>query len=121
MIGVGFGSWLLVTAAVPVRVNPEVLLGMIGPLAMASVTWILTERTFASAPERVMALFIKAFVGKMVFAALYVAVMLRAVGLRPIPFVASFTASFIVLLIMQVAFFRRLFERGARPPRAGSA
>ena len=118
MVGVSLGSWLAITQFAPGRINPEALLGMVGPLAAASVTWMATERTFASAPERVMALFVKAFAIKMAFFALYVAVMLRTLALRPLPFVASFTAYFIVLFVMQAAFFNRLFREGARAPRA---
>ena len=118
MAGVSLGSWLLITVEAPHGVNPEVLLGMLGPLAVASVTSIVTERTFAAAPERVLALFIRAFAGKMVFFALYVAVMLRALDLRPTLFVASFTAYFIALLVMQAVFLHRLFDRSARAPRS---
>jgi hypothetical protein len=117
MLGVSLGSWLLVTIAVPARVNPEVLLGMVGPLAAASVTWILTERKFASAPERVMALSIQAFGAKMLFFALYVALVLRTLNLRPLLFVGSFAAYFIVLLLIQAAGFARLYEDAARQSR----
>jgi hypothetical protein len=120
MFGVSLGSWLLATAAAPARINPEVLLGMVGPLAAASVTWIVTARTFAVAPERLMARFVAGFAGKMVFFALYVALMLRLLDLRPVLFVASFAAYFIVLLIMQAVCMHRLFERGAPPWRAPS-
>ena len=93
---------------------------MVGPLASASVTWILTERTFATAPARVMTLFVTAFMVKMAFFALYVAMMLRVLDLRPILFVASFTAYFILLLAMQAVFLRRLFARGAASSHASS-
>lgn len=118
MAGVSLGSWLLITVEAPHGVNPEVLLGMLGPLAIASVTWIVTERTFTAAPERVLALFIRAFAGKVVFFALYVAVMLRVFDLRPTLFVVSFTAYFIALFVMQTVFLHRLFNWSAQAPHS---
>lgn len=117
MVGVSLGSWLLITAGVRPGVNPEVLLGMLGPLAIASVTWIVTERTFTTAPERVLALFLRTFAAKMVIFALYVAVMLRALHLRPRLFVASFTGYFLVLFVIQAVYLHRLFDRSARAHR----
>ena len=108
MLGVSAASWLLVTAAARGSANPEVLLGMAGPLTSAVVTWLLVARTHASAPERVFPVLVKALAGKMVFFAAYVAVMLRALALRPTWFVVSFTAYFIGLYAMQALFLRRL-------------
>jgi hypothetical protein len=112
MIGASLLSWLAVTAASPRDVNPEILLGMAGPLASAAVTWVMTVRAQATAPAAVMAVMTKALVGKMLFFAVYVAVMLRVLLLRPNLFVASFTTYFIALFVMQALFMARLFGEG---------
>jgi hypothetical protein len=88
----------------------EVLLGMTGPLVVASGTWLLMERTYRRNPERLTSLMLKAFAGKMVFFAAYVAVAVRVLSLRPVPFVVSFTASFIAFHLIEALWLRRLFS-----------
>lgn len=88
----------------------EVLFGMAGPLAVAGGSWVLAERTWRRRPERLTAVMIAAFAGKMVFFAAYVALMLSVLSLRPIPFVASFTVSFIALHLAEALALRRLFR-----------
>ena len=108
MAGASVASWLLVTLLAPQPVNPEVLLGMLGPLAASLVTWVFVERVHAVAPERVMGVIMQAFAGKMLFFGLYVALMLRGLRLETAPFIASFTAYFIGLYAMQALFLQRL-------------
>ena len=91
------------------QLGPEVLSGMLGPLAMACLSWVLIERTYLQAPERLTALMMGAFGGKMVFFGAYVAVMLKLAGLRPVPFVASFTGYFIGLYLVEALLMRRMF------------
>ena len=55
---------------------------------------------------------IAAFAGKMVFFGAYVAVMLRRAGVRPVPFVASFTGYFIALYLIEALCLKRLFAGG---------
>lgn len=86
----------------------EILLGMIGPLAVASGTWVLMERTFRRRPERLTSLMVKAFAGKMVFFGVYVALMVSVLSLRPVPFMVTFTASFIALHLIEAFCLRRL-------------
>jgi hypothetical protein len=119
MVGASVLSWLAVTAASPGNVNPEVLLGMAGPLGSAVVTWIVTMRSRAVSPAAVMAVMMKALLAKMVFFGVYVAIMLRGLALRPNLFVASFTVYFIVLFLMQALFLSRLFDN--RTPAASRA
>jgi len=52
------------------------------------------------------------FVAKMLFFGAYVAVMLEVVGVRPVPFVVSFTAYFIALYLAEALLMRRLFAGG---------
>ena len=108
MVGASAVAWLLVTTVSRTPVNPEVLFGMLGPLAASVVSWALVERVHAVAPERVMTVLIAAFAGKMLFFGIYFVVMLRALELRPMPFVVSFTAFFIGLYAMQALFLQRL-------------
>jgi hypothetical protein len=89
----------------------EVLLGMRAPLAAATVSWVLTERVYERAPERLTGLMIGAFGVKMLFFGAYVAVMLEVAGLRPTPFIVSFTSYFIALYLTEALLMRRLFAK----------
>ena len=101
-------AWLVVVAVAP-ELNPEALLGMVGPLVSALATWIVVARTAAAAPARVTGVMVTGLAVKMVFFGVYVAGMLKGAGLRPVPFVVSFAASFIALHAMEAGFLRRLF------------
>jgi hypothetical protein len=109
-------GWMIAGAAAPALLvaaiagrAAEVLLGMLAPLAAATVSWVLIERTYAREPERVTGLMIGAFGAKMLFFGAYVAVMLRVMTLRPTPFVVSFTSYFIALYLVEAMLMRRLF------------
>jgi hypothetical protein len=108
LTGASVTSWLAVTAIAGDRLNPEALFGMLGPLAGTCVSWLSVERTHRSAPERVIGVMIVGFAIKLVFFALYVALMLRLMALRPVPFVGVFVTYFIVLNAMQALFLKRL-------------
>jgi hypothetical protein len=108
MAGMCAGAWVVVVAVAP-ELNPEVLLGMAGPLASALATWIVVARTAATAPAKTTGVMVLGLGVKMVFFGVYVAGMLRGAGLRPVPFVLSFAGSFIALHAMEAAFLRRLF------------
>ena len=112
MVGSSAISWLAATSLVGASVGVDVLLGMIGPLAIASGSWVLVERTFRRSPERVTSLMVAAFAGKMLFFGVYVAVVLKALSVRPVPFVASFTSYFIALHLAEALCLRRLFAGG---------
>jgi hypothetical protein len=86
-----------------------VLLGMIGPLAVAAGSWTLVQRTQVRAPARVPGLMIKLFAGKMVVVGGYVAAVVLFLPVRPVPFVASFTAQYALLHMMEAWYLRRLF------------
>ena len=108
MAGAAIGSWLVVTVIGGDRVNPETLFGMAGPLVAVCASWIATQRTHRSAPERVLAVMIVWFALKFVFFGLYVTVMLKLLSLRPVPFVVAFVSYFIALYAMQALFLKRL-------------
>jgi len=109
---VSLASALLAIAIAGRRSATEVLLGMLAPLAAASVSWVLTERTFRRDPQRLSGLMIYAFGAKMLFFGAYVAVMLNVVAVRPVPFVVSFTGYFIALYLTEALLMRRLFAGG---------
>ena len=90
----------------------EVLLGMLGPLAVAGGSWVLAERTYRRNPERLTAVMVAAFIGKMIFFGAYVVVVLAVLSLRPVPFVVSFTGCFIACHVIEALCLRRLFAGG---------
>jgi hypothetical protein len=108
MVAASVLSWLIVAGAAGARANPEALYGMLGPLAVAAVSSIVTERTVTSRPERLMGVMVTGLAIKAVFFGVYVAAMLRLMALRPVPFAVSFTAYFIALHVIEVVFMRRL-------------
>ena len=107
-------SWLVATAVLGTHIGAELFLGMIAPLGVAACTWLLIERTYRRHPERVTALMVTGFGAKMVFFGAYVVIVLKALSLRPIPFVASFTAYFIALHLTEAFCLRRLFAESMR-------
>src|SRR6266508_2173774 len=109
MVAGSVASWLIVAAIVGLRAGGDVLLGMLAPLVAATVSWILTERTWRRDPSRVTGLMLGAFGVKAVFFGAYVAVMIKGAGLRPVPFVAGFTGYFIALYLVEALLLRRMF------------
>jgi hypothetical protein len=109
MIAASVLSWLIVAGVAGARANPEVLYGMLGPLAVAAVSWTVTERTYTVSPERLTGVLVMGLALKAVVFGAYVVVMLRLLALRPVPFVLSFTSYFIALYAMEALFMRRLF------------
>jgi hypothetical protein len=92
----------------------EILLGMFGPLAETIASWVVAEQVYRRRPERLTAVMLTAFAGKLVFFGAYVAVMLMVLSLRPAPFMASFTAYFIALHLAEALALRRLFAESTR-------
>lgn len=121
MAGGSLAAWLAVSAVAAVwdvPVHPELFWGMLGPLVSAVVTWVVASRTFAADPARLTGVMIVGFGVKLLVFGIYVAVALRPLGLRPVPFMVSFTAFFIALHVLEARFLRRLFA-GAEAGRAG--
>jgi len=114
MVGLSGLSWLVAAALLDTQARIEVLDGMLGPLAMVIGSWVLMERAYRRNPERLTAVMVAAFAGKLVFFGAYVAVMLRVLSLRPRTFVASFTSYFIALYLIEALYLRRLFAGGPR-------
>lgn len=115
MVGVSLVSWLIVSRAAG-GANPEVFYGMLAPLVVAAVSWIVTERTYRAKPERLTGVMVQGLAIKAVCFGAYVVGMLRVVGLRPVPFVVSFTSYFIALHVTEALFMQRLFTSVAAAP-----
>ena len=110
MAGASIVSWLVASRVMGAEANPEVLYGMLAPLVVAVVSWVVVERTYRANPERLMRVMVEGLALKAVFFGAYVVGMLRVVGLRPVPFVVSFTSYFIALHVTEAVFLRRLFK-----------
>ena len=114
MAGASIGSWLLAAALFGAAASRDIMLGMLGPLVIACGTWALMERTYRTNPQGLTSLMIAAFAGKLMFFGAYVAVMIRAVSVQPVPFIASFTGYFIGLYLIEALLLKRLLA-GGRP------
>jgi hypothetical protein len=110
MAGASVASALAVGALVDPRARLAVLLGMLGPLLITTSSWVLIERTYRQQRQKLTNVMIAAFAFKLIFFGVYVGLMIRVVALRPLPFVASFTAYFVGLYLMEALYLRRLFR-----------
>jgi hypothetical protein len=112
VIGASVVSSAVVTAVAGAEFAGEIVAGMAGPLAMVAGSWMLAEWTYRRNPAGMTALMMAAFAVKMIVFGVYVAVMLKGVGLRPAPFAASFTGYFVALYFVQALALRRLTAGG---------
>jgi hypothetical protein len=111
------GSAVSCAAAITIAgaaMGRELVLGMLGPLIVVSMSWAVVEQTYRSRPDRVTSVMLRALAGKVVFFAAYVAMALSLLRVRPAPFVASFTAYFVALYFVEALCLRRLFAGGMR-------
>src|SRR5262245_2362434 len=115
MIGASVGSWLALSAAGAGPYNPELALGMAGPLVSAVATWVIVERTQRAAPERVTSVMIAGFLVKLLAFGGYVA-LVGALGLRLRPFVFSLAGFFIALHLVEARYLGRLFAAARSVP-----
>ena len=104
-------SWLVVRAAMGANAGPEVFYGMAGPLVVASLSWVATERTYTASPARLTGVMLGGWAIKAIFFGIYVTAMFRVLAVRPVPFALSFTGYFVALHVMEALFMRRLFAR----------
>jgi len=86
----------------------EVWLGMLAPLMVATATWILAERVHRESPERLTAVLISAFAGKLVFFGAYVGLAIAVLRVELVPFAASFAGYFISLHMIEALWLQRL-------------
>jgi len=102
-------SGVLVDGLTGRRFSRELWLGMVAPLAVVSLTWILTVRVYKANPARITSLMVGAFAGKLVFFGAYVVVAVAVLGLQPVPFAISLTGYFIALHLIEALLLKRLF------------
>lgn len=121
MAGVAIVAALIVIGAGAFLGRPDlarpVFGGLIGPLAAAVATWILTVRTSFRDPAGLTRMMVAAFFAKLVFFALYVVVMIKVADLPVQAFGLSFVAFFVGLYAIEAAFFARLFNGRALETR----
>ena len=117
MTGVGAAAWACWSVLAPEPVNPEIGLGLLGPLVGADVSWVLMVRASAVGGEHLMKTMMRLLGAKVLLFGVYTVVMLRVMDVRPALFVVSFAGFFIALHVMEAVFLRRLLTQGARPPR----
>lgn len=110
MVGPSVACWAIATVLFGRQTGATVFLGMIAPLVAAVVSWLSIERAHRRDPRSVTGILLAGFAGKMVFFGGYVVVVLRFLGVRPAPFVASFTAYFIGLYLVEALYLKRLFN-----------
>lgn len=110
MIGPSIGCWIIATAVFGRRGGVEIFLGMIAPLVVAVASWLSVELAHRRNPGSVTGVLMAGFAAKMVFFGGYVLVVLRVFGMRPLPFVASFTGYFIGLYLVEALYLKRLFS-----------
>ncbi len=110
MVAASGAVWLLVSATLADRANPEALWGIAGPLASAAASWVAYVRAHESAPERLTRVMITAFALKLMFFSVYVVATMRLLDLRPAPFVVSFASAFVALHAMEAFSLRRLIH-----------
>jgi hypothetical protein len=107
---IGIVSASAATAAMlAVRFGREVWLGMLAPLIVVCVTWVLIERVYKAHPERLTSMMMSAFAGKLVFFGAYVGMVIGVLGAKPAPFAASLTGYFIALHLVEALWLKRLF------------
>ncbi len=110
MAGASVASALVVGALVDPRARLAVLLGMVGPLLMATGSWVLTERTYRERPQAVMSVMIAAFAFKLVFLGAYVALMIRVVALGRFRLSRASLGILSGLYVMEALYLRHLFK-----------
>ena len=112
MIGPSLVCWLAATAVFGRRAGLEMLLGMLAPLVATAASWISIARAHRRNPQSVTGVLMAGFAAKMVFFGGYVLVVLRVFGVRAVPFfIASFTAYFIGLYLVEALYLKGLSSR----------
>jgi len=114
MVAVGLTGWAALAALGGAAVNPEATFGLAAPLVSVVCSWLVTARIHAVDPARVTGAMVVALGAKAILFAAYVVVMVRGIGVRPVPFALSFAGFFIALYAMEAYFLRQLFAGPGR-------
>jgi hypothetical protein len=105
------GTSLLATLLVGEAAGPAIVLGMLGPLLAVTISWVVIEREHRRNPAGVAALMVRAFVAKFLFFGAYAAIVVGAIGVNAVFFLASFTVYFIALYAVEAVLLQRLSAR----------
>jgi hypothetical protein len=114
MVAGSLAVWGIAFAVFGPVVARDVALGIAGPLVAVAATWILVVRAHRRNPAGVSQLMVAGFAGKMVFFGVYVVVVWTEAEPDPIPFIVSFTGSFLTLYGVEALLLDRLFRSGSR-------
>jgi len=114
MVAAGLTGWAAVGVLGGDAVSPEATLGLAAPLVAVVCSWLVTARIHAADPARVTGVMVVGMAAKAILFAAYVVVMVRGVGVRPVPFALSFAGFFITLYAMEAYFLRQLFAGPGR-------
>lgn len=119
MAGCSLAVWLVASAVAGLDVtgssfSSAMFFGMMGPLVVACVSWVMAERIYRRDPSSLTRFMMAAFGFKFVFFGAYVAVLLKVVKAPLVPFVISFSSYFIALHFVEAMFLKRLFSANAR-------
>lgn len=88
----------------------EVLLGVAAPVVTTAASWVSVTRAWAAAPETSLAVLVRGFAVKSIFFIAWVTIVLKGLDVRPLPFVASLTGSFLVLHLIEAWCLKRLMQ-----------
>jgi hypothetical protein len=117
MVGAGLLVWLVATTLLGMQAATEAALGTIGPLVATCGSWLLIERTMKRDATQVTPMMMKLFAAKMLFFGLYLVLAVVRLGMRPVPFMVSFTIAFVTLYLLEALYLQRLFANGLRASR----
>lgn len=114
MAGLSTLSAVLASSLLAPAYFAEIWLGMLAPLVVAGVFWIVAARTYHQRPEQLTPVMMTAFAGKLVLFGAYFGLAIGVLHVRAVPFAASFAAYFIALHLAEAVCLQRLFAEGMR-------
>jgi hypothetical protein len=88
----------------------EVLFGVTAPVLTTAASWMSITRAWATAPETSLSVMIRGFAVKSLFFIAWVTIVIKGLEVRPEPFVASLTVSFLVLHFIEAWYLKRLMQ-----------
>jgi len=114
MVGGCLVSFGIVALFVDAAAETAALLGMLGPLLIAGLSWVWMERIHRTRPEAMTSVMVVGFGMKLVFIGAYVAITLGLLTIDRFAFVVSFTSYFIALYAVEALLLKRLLAAGTR-------
>ena len=90
------------------RGGDAVFLGVAGPVAAASASWMMTTRTWHRDHAALLPWMLRAFAAKVTFFVGYVVIVLKGFEVRPVPFVVSLTVTFLATHLAEALCLKRL-------------